>query len=123
MKKKMPGPLLLKKPFMPSNGMPPFGSFPEAAWSYKLTKSAKQIESPWTSFSLPFSVTVQGKVTIHGLGLPGLPGLPGLRGSGAPKTLKCKWTGKMKWSGFQKAKKFIFQMSILPILWIANVMM
>ena len=48
-------------------------------------------------------------------------GSRGSRGSGAPKTLKCKWTGKMKWSGFQKAKKFIFQMSILPMLWISNV--
>ena len=55
-----------------------------------------------------------GKVTIHGLGLPGL---PGLRGSRDPQI--ASW--QEKWDGLQKAMKFIFQISALPILWISNV--
>ena len=60
-----------------------------------------------------------GKVTIHGLGLPGLPGLPGLLG--LPRPSNCKWTGEVRWSGLQKVMKFIFQISVLPILWISNI--
>ena len=30
-------------------------------------------------------------------------------------------TGEVRWSGLQKAMKFIFQISVLPILWISNI--
>ena len=57
-----------------------------------------------------YEIWETGKVTIHGLGLPGL-----------PRPSNCKWTGEVSWSGLQKAMKLIFQISALPILRISNV--